>query len=290
VPRIKLIVTGHTEEKSLHRSLQRLFPANRGGTVVDWLNPSRLNGTTTYRLQTLSAGQQAPEVMKLMAKTLMQEAVYGKDRPADLVIAIDDVELGNRGQEFQIARTMRTAMTQAIAELPLDRQAMVRQVVRERCSFHVLCPMIESYFFGERGALTNAGVSIQITPRLTHPTDVEDFESCDPDWLKRCQTENAKSRPAMPWWRHEKHPKHYLDFLVDKSGNEYDEVEVGATTLGAIAWAAVPKVADDFRFARCLFQDLADWFGVANPVMPGRLDPAFYPQNPQSETLILRNM
>jgi len=95
--------------------------------------------------------------------------------------------------------------------------------------------MVESYFFGDSDALRSAGV--QSTPTLRH-ADVEQFEviDSDPDWLQECQDSNQRQQHARPWWRHECHPKHYLEHLLGRDNVIYDEKIHGEPALQNLAW------------------------------------------------------
>jgi hypothetical protein len=104
--------------------------------------------------------------------------------------------------------------------------------------------MIESYFFGDIAALQETGVSAS---RLVHATDVELFETNDPDpnWVKECSDEHIKKvSNNINWWQYEKHPKHYLEHLIERShpGMIYNETEQGKKALEKIAWNNVPKI------------------------------------------------
>jgi hypothetical protein len=70
-------------------------------------------------------------------------------------------------------------------------------------------------------------------------TDVEDFETNDPKFLPHAAIENGKkSTVGAPWWREERHPKRYLEFLVESSGGLlYDE------TIGGVQALREPSVA-----------------------------------------------
>lgn len=135
-----------------------------------------------------------------------------------------------------------------------------------RCSFHLLCPMLEAYFFGETAALTRAGAT---RPASLDPTrHLEQLRSVDGEFLE------LPDVPRHPWRRAERaaHPKAYLSFLVDPADQElvtYRETVGGCRALAALDWAQVfrhppPGIA----FAQALFEDLADALGAPNP-FPG---------------------
>jgi len=259
---------------------------------VTWPKPRRTPGSTSNRLR---ADAEPSTAMTNLAKAMVAEVIAGRTgAPADLVIVIDDVELDNMGQEQIVASLFRKAVR---AELDRrrhnsDMRTHDRNVqsVRERCSFHVLRPMPEAYFFGDPLALQRAG-AIQ-SPILLNTTDVEEFEVTDPAWLPICHATNQQHAACgRHWWRHEIHPKEYLAHLVGQNDPiGYSETIHGAAALANLNWPEVPKVAGDVMFARALFQDIADWFDVTSP-MPGLTSDLFYPgKGIRHDALLIRNM
>jgi hypothetical protein len=130
--RIKLIVTGDMEKGALRQSLQTCFPDRRGGRRVEWLEARKEQGTTTRQIQ---ADEPPSRPMKALAKVMLTEVRKSKtigQQPPDLVVAIDDLELGNLGREDVVVRHFRAAMrdvldsydekTQARGALPSPRQ------------------------------------------------------------------------------------------------------------------------------------------------------------------------
>jgi len=292
--RIKLIVTGDMEELALHKSLQRFFPSTRDNENVIWDTHRRLNCATSHKLRQDALPS---SIMRNLAQAMLKEAITGKtgknEKPADLVIVIDDVELGNLGQEHIIAKHFKSAVEQTLKEYSGDTESRYREILRNKCSFHVLKPMVESYFFGDSNALSLAGVPVGEIPKLVHPTDVEQFETNDPAWLSTCRVENDTKRQKIPWWCHERHPKHYLEHLTARGQVFYDETSYGKTALEALAWPQVPKCQSDTSFIRSLFEDISDWFGfdIPNPLGRGETNKYFYPlPSVIRANLLLRNM
>lgn len=290
---IRLIVTGDVEELALHESLRRIFGDERhDGEDVIWAPPRKLHSATSRRL---SPSEAPPRPMKELARAMLDEVLIGKrGTPADLVVVIDDVELDNVEQEAVIAEHFKTAVTGALAarlqDRPLQTCERDRERVRERCSFHLLRPMVEAYLFGDGDTLRAMGV--QSVPLVRH-SDVERFETtdADPSWLDECQRDSQRHQHQRPWWRRERHPKHYLAHLLQRGGIFYDEVLHGEPALRRLAWEQVPKTSADCAIARCLFEDLADWFGVANPLGAGDLQQCLYPPRAvDRSTLLLRNL
>ena len=294
VKRIRFVVTGDLERKAIAGSISARFPPTDGdGNPVAWLRAQKVPAATTHRL----AASAAPSgTMKALARRVIAEAAEGEDgSPADLIIAVDDLELHNIDQPAVVCDHFQRAMEIEIEDRKLSQAAeqRLRKNIRERCSFHLLCPMVEAYFFGEPEALTRAGCAPGVELLLVKE-DLEDFECRDPLWLPNCTAENQrKIQPPnpMPWWREERHPKHYLEHLVARNGGFYDEVLGGNEALKVLDWHRVASGAQSVSFARALFEDVADFFGVANPLGQGEPASLTYPERKvDRSTLLLRNL
>jgi hypothetical protein len=78
--------------------------------------------------------------------------------PPDLVIGVDDVELVNAAHPDVVVQVPRDAVRSHVEQTwsgaARDR---VYARLRDHCSFHLLKPMVEAYFFGEPAALERAG-------------------------------------------------------------------------------------------------------------------------------------
>lgn len=285
--RIKLIVTGYTEKLSLCASLRRFFPAQRRGEEVIWEVPRKVYSATSHRLV---PGAPSSKLMRSLVQAMLAEVAFGPaGTAADLVVLIDDVELANHGQESVVVAHFRDALERKLDEVDREVEDRYRILFRERCSFHLQRPMVESYLFGDPAALATAGVPVGEEPVLLG-TDVEQFETGDPAWLPVCRVENARKAVDLPWWRHERHPKHYLAHLAQRGGVSYEGVEHGKNALRGLDWAKVPKSPADTPLIRALFEDLARWFDVANPLGTGDLHPDLDPRSARGSNLILRNL
>ena len=293
MPTIKLIVTGDMEKSTLHESLKKTFPASKNEQAVIWDTPHKLNGTTNERLSVLAITDKPSSSMMKLARAMIAEAIRGKNgQPADLVIVIDDVELANLQQEYLIAEHFKAAVSLAISERSYnpDKEREVRTQIRQKCSFHCLKPMVEAYLFADRAALGIAGVSPTIQPLLSHATDVEAFETNDPDqtWLNKCRDKNAINHANnKDWWQEEYHAKHYLEHLIKA---EYIETKAGKDALLALNWPTVTKTNTDAPIISALFADLADWFVIDNPLKSSP-SAVFWPSKQiPPNNLLLRNI
>ena len=141
----------------------------------------------------LPASRMATTIRR-MAKALVTETLVGASKPLpDMVIGIDDLELASVHQPEVVVEWLRRAVQESVAERypSLDSAERARQALREHCSFHLLVPLAEAYFFGEDAALVRAGVpGTTCVHRLGH--DVEDFETDDPGFLPLANAKNVE--------------------------------------------------------------------------------------------------
>lgn len=301
--RIKLIVTGDSEKAALHRSLAQCFPTHTAsGDSVVWDTPRKEAGVTSYRLK---AGKPPSSSMKTLVNAMFAEALNSKQpkgTPPDLVIVVDDVELGNAGQEGVIVQAFQTAVKDKLNALQQQQSASTFSRIQARiqtaCSFHLLCPMVESYFFADSATLAVGGVAASISPRLLHPTNVEQFDASPdlhPAWQALCQRENSRQHSLEHlWWQTERHPKHYLSHLLDISGVEgYFETTLGAQMIQALNWNRMAKTPTDSPIISALLEDIWDWFGQT-PLLGdcvGQSSPATYQDNTLRQAQkLLRNI
>src|SRR5580700_6676109 len=106
--RIKLIVTGYTEQEGLRESLSRFFPSRRGDEEVIWERPRKIQSATSHRLE---PGIPSSTLMRSLARAMVAEVAHGPTgTPADLVVLVDDAELHNHGQEGVVASHLRDAL------------------------------------------------------------------------------------------------------------------------------------------------------------------------------------
>ena len=297
---IQLIVTGHLEKKALAGSLCSVFDAllpMTGGRRYEWLPTEKINGATGFPLPDLVAGK-PHKSMEAMANKMLAALEPGKNRQRqpDLIMLIDDVELGNLGRESVLADHFKAALQSLVhKKFPVQADAnRIFAALREKCSFHVFKAMPEAYFFADAN-LTNHGAPIAAAQWQGKPSgDVETMQTTDPnpEWKHFCIGKDKQEQCHIPAWATRKHPKLYLEHLQKITGIAYDEVDQGATWLKALNWNTVGQSGNDCVLcARALFQDLADWFNVANPLGSGSTHPNFYPaRNVRLDQLLLRNM
>jgi hypothetical protein len=282
--RVALIVTGDLEKKSLHLSLVRWFPE----VTFELL---QLDGFTSCALPeepAFDAGR--PSLVEKLAAALIAAVDPGRSgTPADLAFLVDDLELYNLASPERAVRHVRAAVAR---QLDLrwgnaDRRRQSADRVRARCSFHLLSPMIEAYFFGEPEALLRAGAR---RPAVFDPLvrDVEAFATDDPSFL-------AAPDGKHPIWARPdraRHPKAYVRFLCDPEGaipRAYRETKEGHEALRSLDWPRVLAPEAGARFARSLLLDLAE--GLDQPdvaaLFPGERHPV---TSRNAQDNVLRNV
>ena len=256
--RVQLVVTGRCEELALHDSLRQLFPE------TEFLRPIRLDPFTSNPLTEPPAHGVRETAYKFAAK-LVERVDTLEDT---LVVGVED-------QEFETTPALqvdvlRRAVLSVLAEPPSSsRRERLAQQVAERCSFHLLVPMVEAYFFGDPAALERAGAK-RVSALEPSSRDVEAFLVEDAAFAAPADTDTKDD-----WCRggalRAVHPKRYLKFLSGNGqpGNwKYRESRGGAAALRQLDW---PRVAANPQFtqsARALVADVADWLNVSNP-LPG---------------------
>lgn len=268
---IKLIVTGTMEKAALHHSLSKSFGTrNFVGEEVIWDTPRLEHGVTTHRLRSQDP---LSRPMRTLARAMLAEAFVGKRPgvpPPDLVVVVDDVELANLGQEVLIVDSFKRAVVEELkCRSPDGVTPLPNEIsgVRQRCSFHLLKPMIESYLIHDKGALTATGLPHACVPTIQHLTDAEAFRATDrdPAWLRTCEEQDKKMQANYPWWQSVLHPKMYLDHLLDRFGVNYQETRQGRDALLAANWGGLASVATDMPILSSLFADIWDFYAMHSP-------------------------
>jgi hypothetical protein len=265
--RVALLVTGKTEEAALHHSLKRVFPE-----VEFVMRPPR-EGFTSRPLPPTpllrAEGTGRPTDVARLAQALVAEVEPGRrdQKPPDLVVLVDDLEVENQGWPERAVEHVRAAVSAHLAHHDWPSATSRERAyahVRERCSFHLLAPMVEAYFFREPAALMRAGAK-RASLFDASAADVEtSFEVNDPDFLAPPDRPATTKLPPWATANRARHPKHYLQFLCDPTGTEpraYVETKGGQVALRDLDWSMVLAPQEHVRFLRSLIHDLADRLG-----------------------------
>ncbi|HEX8822788.1 MAG TPA: hypothetical protein VF794_22875 [Archangium sp.] len=270
--RVQLIVTGDLEYLGLHLSLQKLFAST--GADVEFLPPLQTQDFTSNRVGALLPREQATKSLAAkLARSLVSTVYPGRSGTmrADYVIAVDDLELVNADQPEHVLEYFRHAVRAYVDSTfsSATAQDRVYQALAEYGSFHLLTPMVESYFFGEAAALARAGAN-RAPNRFDMARDLEDFEVDDPAYLAPA--------PSDAQWKAEprhRHPKNYVRYLCDPKGKPlraYRETHEGLEALRVLDWSSVLRNEAHAAFARALVDDVADALSVSSPC-PGTCSP-----------------
>jgi hypothetical protein len=258
---IGLITTGQCEHLALPESLTRMFADDDVEFRALFRGPA--DSLTSCFVSYPAPRSKAPSIADRLVQRMAAE--LERRHGPDFVIAVDDLELDNVDTPDHVTGVVRDAVAHAIGDVPTHSQ-LAR--FRDRCSFHLLCPMVEAYFYGEPAALERAGANASKSLTLVG-THLEDFTSGDMAFI----TSGGNV----------KHPKHYLKFL---SQDSYKETRGGKSALATLDWAQVfAHQPPGLAFAHALFEDIADALGAASP-FPGKAHPA----TERRQNGVLRNL
>ncbi len=251
--RIQLVVTGKCERLALHLSLGQLFPS------AQWLTPIAVDSFTSAPLT-----EAPPRGVKRTLEKFADKLIGFVDESGaeTLVVGVDDLELESPAD--LTVTVVRDAVESALMgpnwALSAPRRERLQSEVASRCSFHLLVPMVEAYFFADPAALGRAGARGRSTfdPALC---DVEDFLVEDERYLAPEDT-SEKHDWCRGGTQRARHPKRYLKFL---SGDgtpgswSYRESREGEAALRSLDWALVLATSTWARAARALIDDIASF-------------------------------
>jgi hypothetical protein len=282
--RIALLVTGTLEERGLVRALERIF----AGRDVEFSMSPRQDGFTS--VASPAPGAERPtflgrSTVEKLANRLIADADPGrsaKAEPPDFVVLLEDVEICNLHQVGAVVGHFAAAVQHELAGDVSPRGVLRAERVRERCSFHLVSPMIESYFFRDVERV-RPQVALQREPHeVLAAQDVEFFDVSEEahfcthacprgkDYWSNAGN-NAGSARA-------RHPKHYLHYLADPDAERriqevYKESRQGAEILRTLEWASVFEgQRDNLTLLRAMLDDIAEMIGCASPY-PGVASP-----------------
>jgi len=257
--RVQLVVTGRCEELALHTSLKPLFPE------LEWLRPVKVESLT-------SAPPRAPipsELMTTVGQLAHQLMLLADGDDECLVLGVDDLELHN--EPPHVVTAVREAITRGLNHPDIANSAQRRDRiaarVQARCSFHLLLPLVEAYFFADVPALTRAGAQ-RVSRVDASSVDVEQFRVVDEAFTAPPDSSDKDDWRRGGAERH-KHPKRYLKFLTsDPEGSwTYRESHHGKRALEGLAWPRVIEHPTFVSGVRALINDVADFAEV--PRQPG---------------------
>src|SRR5262249_23320051 len=120
-------------------------------------------------------------------------------------------------------------------------------------------------FFGEKAAIERAAGGAVLPAVHFDPaaSDIERFETGDPAYLAKPQSD--------AWWatpNRRRHPKHYIEYLLDPTGEMgkgYKEREHGKRALASLDWQSVVTTPVHAQMVRAFLDDIADMIGATLP-------------------------
>jgi len=253
--RVNIVVTGVAEQKGIVEFLENIFDDVEFNSV-------RFDGFTSIRISpdaTIPNGDGIPSDVADLATFFVEEV---HSRRGEQFILLEDLEVANLDQPDVVIRCFLNAVN-AIVDGKRPHHTTIENDLKERAAFHLMSPMLESYFFTDENVL--GALELQSQPILSHP-DVEGFRVNDQGFLDSVSDLNPISNGGQTWQPAEwygSHPKHYLKYLRSPS-NPYDpdipnykESKVGAHALKNLDQQAVLANEEAAQFFRAFLTDLA---------------------------------
>ena len=265
--RVNIVVTGVAEQKGIVSFLEKIFDDVEFRSV-------RFDGFTSIRMSpeaTVPAAANIPTNVAELA-TFFVEAV--NSRGGEQFVLLEDLEVANLDQPSVVIQCFLNAVN-AIVDKKRPYHTTTENNLKERAAFHLLSPMLESYFFADDNVLNS--LELQSQPSLANQ-DVEGFSVNDQGFLDSISGLCPISNGGQTWqpaaW-YGSHPKHYLKYLRTPS-NPYDpeipnykESRVGAEALRNLNQQAVLANTEAAQFFRAFLTDLAWQLGQEGKIAHG---------------------
>lgn len=269
--RVSLITTGEMEFRGLAKAMKRLFPEH-AFDAEPYAPGKPFHGFTSCQVKALRPGDPAGNAVRMLRAALGAVTAAEPSTPAyDLAVIVDDLELDNKTNESVLFEHVRESARRVIGAVipPADPQAIADRL-RQKVSFHLAAPMMESWFFGDFTALQTEVPAAHWPPNIAANRDPEDFLADDPayqnDTGAACVLTASKGK--RPYWiktGREKHPKAYIKWLLRSPTHTdcttYKESQEGVRLLQRLNWSAVLKSPRWFPYLRALVRDLESTLG-----------------------------
>ncbi len=274
--RVNIVVTGVAEQKGIVTFLENTFNDVEFHAV-------RFDGFTSVRLSpdaTVPTAGNVPSDVAELANFFVETV---NSRGGEQFILLEDLEVANLDQPGVVIQCFLNAVN-AIIDAKRPHHGSTENNLRERAAFHLLSPMLESYFFADENIL--GSLELQSTPLLANG-DVEGFRVNDPDFLRSISQLAPISNGGKIWqptqW-YASHPKHYLKYLrtpcspYDPEIPNYKESTVGTQALKSLDHKTVLSDSTAVQFFRAFLSDLA-WqikqenkieHGICHPLTSGQ--------------------
>ncbi|MCX7110406.1 MAG: hypothetical protein NTX45_09810 [Proteobacteria bacterium] len=287
--RIAILPTGRMEWEALPQTLQSLFPHHEFYSlpteteIESYGEDFPAHSFTSCDVTKLSG--KANKADKLIERAAAEAIGDSKrDRKAaDMVIILDDLEIINLHQASAVVEVVREASQRFLDQFLNESNRRDRYAValKNKVSFHLAKPMIESWLFSDWENLKNACKPTG-TAKLKEGVDPECFLTNDPvyetDTGANCNKWIEKKRKDhIPQWikagdHRNIHPKAYLSWLCIKSDEKncssYSETDGGVNALKCLEWVKLFQNQNHACYARSMIQDIANAINEDNP-FPG---------------------
>lgn len=315
---VAILPTGVVELRGLPSALQKLFPGGQCEFTVISQPDSKpdskpYNGFTTAELpaSNLPVPSNCTKLIQAAIGALFSK--HRREKRADFVLILDDLELANAHQPKVVTDTVRQAAVAHVASLRAagngDLADRAEKAFREQVSFHLAVPMVEAWFFADPNGAANAGVeAARLPPQLVANRDPEHFETndsaYDADTGANCTAWHhlslRKQRKHRPEWvdrqHRQQHPKAYLAWLMrdpaEKKCSRYRESHEGVNALKNLDWETALQPQEMCVFLRAMVHDIAEMLDILPLPCPGSSAPitARKHSNPNKRTFVLRNI
>lgn len=312
---VAFLPTGRTEWQGLAIAMKALFPAHdfyclpSPEEITSYPDDFPFPGFTSTKLQSTQVENPPESAIELVSRAAQEALGDRKKAAADIVVIVDDVELPNMNQVSVIVDVMRAAAIKHLNALSQTGHfARTQKTLVEKVSFHLIKPMIESWFFADPKALANAGVPATQPVHFLDATDPEDFNTTDSLYLVARESDctalaalaQSKKKKLRPKWLGSQprghHPKGYLQWLCrdanERSCTRYHETEDGGRAIAAIDWACLlGRSAAQFSLLRAMIEDLED--GLSSKALvptPGPATPQPTSRIGAHQDAVLRNI
>lgn len=257
---VALITTGRAEESAFADFLSAHF---EGCDVT--FRTEFTDGFTSARL--LEHFEKAPSNAARLAARLVAAVDPGArikgQQKADFAIAIEDIELANQDQAKRITEVFSNAVKAHVESVwpSRDRQHTAFARIKEKASFHLLSPMLESYFFTDSQSIESMDLDPKIVKKDS--ADAEQFRTDQEEYLSSVD----HLEPPFTGWTSQKwfgsHPKHFINYHFDTpaeydpNNNLYRETSHGAEALRKLRTDSVFVDNQYCTFLRSLINDLS---------------------------------
>lgn len=302
---VAILCTGEMELRGLKPALERLFDGHTFEPIGEF---EALPGVDAKPLPEFASDRvvdkHALDQESVLRKRIIPRAAAALWEGYDRVILLSDLELANMERAPYVCDVVKQAIRLHLQNLNPRFAADTNQKFRERASFHLAVPMVDSWLFGDPAVCQKNKIPPGRTPLLTSGRDREQFLTADPGYeaddgsacsvlLERAARGAERKKALWVKERRTEHPKHYLQWLCrdpsEKDCTTWRETGAGAEALAQLDWGSVLTLANEYAFLHALVEDLADALNEPEPFIPPVRIHVPTRLRPPSERTCLRN-